>query len=194
MDRPIEKVDISTKDVGISMGIGDPWVNIKTAVHAGASHVELGFMGAGKGSVNNPTGVTPEIIGKDKREDIRQFAKINRVNVSTHASANIAGFTGLTQRGFSEEELFEIFVLLERERIVDQVKSLSVKYSKEAKNSLSDFQSCKAKELLCLMVSICYCNKYFKCFSKISSRNQICQVGDKSVSNVSRYSFVSKGY
>ncbi|MFH1637409.1 MAG: TIM barrel protein [Candidatus Woesearchaeota archaeon] len=103
MDRPIEQIDISSKDIGISMGIGDPWVNIKTAVTAGASHVELGFMGMGKGSINSPTGVTPEIIGKDKREDIRQFAKINRVKLSTHASANVIGFTGLKDRGFNEE-------------------------------------------------------------------------------------------
>ncbi len=103
MDKPVEKIDLSTKDIGMSMGIGDPWVNIKTAVHAGASHIELGFMGMGKGSINNPTGVTPELIGKDKREDIRQFAKVNRVKLSTHASANVIGFTGMKERAFSEE-------------------------------------------------------------------------------------------
>ena len=84
------------------MGIGDPWTSIKTAVTAGASHVELGFMGMQKGSLSSPTSVTPEIIGKTKREDIRQFAKINNVTLSTHASANVMGFAGLREDRFDD--------------------------------------------------------------------------------------------
>ena len=64
-EKPLEKLDLRAKDVGISMGIGDPWVNLKTAVTAGASHVELGFMGVGKGSISQPTTVTPGAIGKE---------------------------------------------------------------------------------------------------------------------------------
>lgn len=97
-----ERIDISMKDVGISLGIGDPWTNIKTAVVAGASHVELGFMGAGKGSLSSPTGVTPESISKTKREDIRAFSKLNKVGVTTHASANVFGFAGFGENGFNE--------------------------------------------------------------------------------------------
>lgn len=99
--KPIEQINLSTKDIGISMGIGDPWTSIKTAVTAGASHVELGFMGMQKGTMQ-PTGVTPEIIGKTKREDIRQFAKINNVTLSTHASANVMGFAGLREDRFDD--------------------------------------------------------------------------------------------
>ncbi len=100
MDKNPEQV--SPGDVGISMGIGDPWTNIKTAVTAGASHVELGFMGAGKGSLSSPVGVTPESISKAKREDIRAFSKLNKVNVTTHASANVFGFSGIGENGFSD--------------------------------------------------------------------------------------------
>ena len=100
--KRVEGVDISAKDLGISMGIGDPWTSIKTAVTAGASHVELGFMGMQKGSLSSPTSVTPEIIGKTKREDIRQFAKINNVTLSTHASANVMGFAGLREDRFDD--------------------------------------------------------------------------------------------
>lgn len=100
--KRVEGVDINARDLGISMGIGDPWTSIKTAVTAGASHVELGFMGMNKGSLGSPTSVTPEIIGKTKREDIRQFAKINKVTLSTHASANVMGFAGLRENRFDD--------------------------------------------------------------------------------------------
>ena len=101
-EKNIERIDISMKDVGISVGIGDPWTNIKTAVSAGANHVELGFMGTGKGSISSPVGVTPETISKTKREDIRAFAKLNKVHITTHASANAAGFAGFGEGGFNE--------------------------------------------------------------------------------------------
>ncbi|MDI6737396.1 MAG: TIM barrel protein [Nanoarchaeota archaeon] len=100
--KRLENVDISARDIGISMGIGDPWTSIKTAVTAGASHVELGFMGMQKGSLSSPTSVTPEIIGKSKREDIRQFAKVNKVTLSTHATANVMGFAGMRENRFDE--------------------------------------------------------------------------------------------
>lgn len=103
-EKPLEKVNLSTKDVGFSLGIGDPWTNIKTGVTAGASTIELGFMGTGKGSIHSPTSVTPETIGKTKREDIRMMAKLNDIKLSTHASANITGITGMSRegRGFSD--------------------------------------------------------------------------------------------
>lgn len=99
----VERIDISIKDVGISLGIGDPWTNIKTAVTAGAKHVELGFMGSGKGSFSSPGSITPEMISKTKREDIRAFSKLNQVNVTTHATANAAGFAGFGESGFNDQ-------------------------------------------------------------------------------------------
>ncbi|MFH0751984.1 MAG: TIM barrel protein [archaeon] len=105
MDKDkVEKITISPRDIGLSSGIGDPWMNIQAHIKAGASHIELGFMGMGKGSISQPTGVTPESISKEKREDIRQLAKLNDVTLSTHASANAMGFAGLNpQEGkFSE--------------------------------------------------------------------------------------------
>lgn len=104
MDKDkVEKITISPKEMGIALGIGDPWANIQTAIKAGASHVELGFMGAGKGSISQPTGVTPEAIGKEKREDIRQLSKLNDVTLSTHATVAASGFAGLGERGFTDE-------------------------------------------------------------------------------------------
>lgn len=104
MDKDnVERIDVSMKDVGISLGIGDPWTNIKTAVTAGAKHVELGFMGTGKGSISSPVGINPETISKAKREDIRAFSKLNQVNITTHASANAAGFAGFGENGFNDQ-------------------------------------------------------------------------------------------
>jgi hypothetical protein len=89
--------------VGISVGIGDPWTQVRAAITAGASSVELGFMGMGKGSIQSPTSVTPGTISREKREDIRQLAKINDVKLSTHASANAMGFSGLGEGKFSDQ-------------------------------------------------------------------------------------------
>ncbi len=104
MDKDkVEQITISPRDMGISQGIGDPWANLQTSIKAGATHVELGFMGMGKGSIGSPTGITPETIGREKREDIRQLAKLNKVTLSTHASANAMGFAGLSENRFSEQ-------------------------------------------------------------------------------------------
>lgn len=104
MDKDkVEKIVISPKELGFAAGIGDPWANIQSHIKAGASHVELGFMGMGKGSISQPMSVTPESITKEKREDIRHLAKLNNVTLSTHASANAMGFAGLGERGFSDQ-------------------------------------------------------------------------------------------
>ncbi len=104
MDRnPIEEAGLSTKDVGISIGFGDAVQNTLKAAQAGASKVELSFTGVGKGDIRQ--GGTPETYGKTKREEIRQFAKINDMQVSTHASLQINGLAGMSQdgRSFSDQ-------------------------------------------------------------------------------------------
>ncbi len=99
LDREEERrLDVSAKDIGVSyLGSPDVLENLQAAVRAGASAVELGFTGAGKGSLSgNQT--TPEMFGKDKREAMRQLSKINEVVVSTHATLGISGFSGLDPR------------------------------------------------------------------------------------------------
>lgn len=106
-----EVININPSQLGISHGIGDPLQGLKGNVFAGASRVELGFMGAGKGSRHSPTGWTPESVSRSEREDIRLLAKVNQVELSTHASPSVS-LSGLTQQGFSEEQqekaLFEV--------------------------------------------------------------------------------------
>lgn len=107
MDRSKGKKDIlnvNPQQVGISHGIGDPLQGLKGNIFVGASQVELGFMGAGKGSRSSPTGWTPESVSKPEREAIKQLAKINEVQLSTHATPNVA-VSGFDERkqGFSDE-------------------------------------------------------------------------------------------
>ena len=79
MDKDkVEKINISPKEIGISLALGDPWANIQTAIKAGASHVELGFFGKDKGSISQPTGVTPEAITQEKRAEWKQRKTVPR--------------------------------------------------------------------------------------------------------------------
>ncbi|MBI2499147.1 hypothetical protein HYV88_02800 [Candidatus Woesearchaeota archaeon] len=106
-----EVININPSQLGISHGIGDPLQGLKGNVFAGASRVELGFMGVGKGSRHSPTGWTPESVSKSEREDIRLLAKVNQIELSTHAAPSVS-LSGLTKQGFSEEQqenaLFEV--------------------------------------------------------------------------------------
>ena len=114
MDRSRGKEDIiniNPSQIGISHGIGDPLQGLKSNIFVGASQVELGFMGQGKGFRSQPTGWTPESVSRPEREAIKQLAKINEVQLSTHATPNVA-ISGIGEQGFSEDQreraLFEV--------------------------------------------------------------------------------------
>ena len=98
-----DKLDISIKDIGISHGMGDPLKGLRTHIAEGASHVELGFGGIGKGSLSGGN-VTPETVSKESRKAIKELSRINKVGVSTHASYGVTGFAGFTPQGFSDSE------------------------------------------------------------------------------------------
>ena len=73
MDRSKGKddiIDINPTRIGISSGIGDPLQGLRSRIFMGASQVELGFMGQGKGSRSQPTGWTPESVSGPEREAI----------------------------------------------------------------------------------------------------------------------------
>jgi len=116
-DPKSKEYSVSGSEFGISHGIGDVSQGLKANVFAGASQVELGFFGQGKGSRSQATSVTPEVYGKTEREDMRQLAKINEVQLSTHAAATIPNLTGLGEKGFSESQREN--TLLEVKRAVD---------------------------------------------------------------------------
>lgn len=91
------RLDVSAKDIGMSHGVGDVLEGLQSSIRAGAGAVELGFTGTGKGNLGQGQ-ATPETFGKDKREAMRQLAKVNEVVLSTHASVGISGISGLDSR------------------------------------------------------------------------------------------------
>ncbi len=109
-DKPLRKVELG--NIGISANpTTDQLQQLKARIFQGASRVELGFSGKGKGSMQGRQ-TTPEMYGKHHREDIRQLAEINEVKLTTHASYSAGPMSGLVQGRFDpnarEQVLHEI--------------------------------------------------------------------------------------
>lgn len=102
MDAPKKTLDnVHVKDFGVSSKIGDVLQSVKADISTGAKHIEMVFMGTGKGSLGQMN-TNPEMFDKVKREEIRQLAKINDVTLSTHAAIQMSGSAGFGQQGFDE--------------------------------------------------------------------------------------------
>ena len=120
MDRPYmdygkkEEKTLGIKDVGIAMAMGIGARNIPeiaSKIRAGASSLEIQFMGAGRGSQQAET---PGMFGKYHRQALRELSKANEINLTTHASVGIPGLAGQDQQGnFSDEQ---------RQMALDEVK------------------------------------------------------------------------
>ena len=95
-------IGLSPKDIGVSAPpFGDQLQGLKAKIFQGASKVELGFMGRGKGSMQGGN-TTPEMFGKDERIDIRELAKVNKIKLTTHATPNAGSLAGFQQDKFDE--------------------------------------------------------------------------------------------
>lgn len=98
-----ERIDVSPRYIGRSTSpMADQVEGLKTRIFQGATHVELGFWGTGKGSKQQGS-TTPEMYGKEQREALRQMAKINDLTLSVHSAPNIGAVSGMTEQGFSDE-------------------------------------------------------------------------------------------
>ncbi|MBL7148411.1 MAG: hypothetical protein ISS82_06295 [Nanoarchaeota archaeon] len=74
----------------------------KAKIFQGASKIELGFTGRGKPSLARGE-TTPGLFGKEHREALKQIAKVNEVELTTHATLAVSGLAGVTREGhFSE--------------------------------------------------------------------------------------------
>jgi len=91
----------------ITLGISTPPMqdqlqSIQARIKQGATAVELGFIGTGKGSAGQGA-FTPGTVGVPEREAIRDIAKVNDVTISSvHASMKIQGLAGFGSQGFNE--------------------------------------------------------------------------------------------
>ncbi len=93
---------LAIHEIGISiMATRDVIQPLIAKIREGARKVEIGFMGSGKGSIFSGQ-ITPEGVDAEQRRAIRELAKVNQMELSTHASVGIQGFAGLTNRGFDE--------------------------------------------------------------------------------------------
>jgi len=109
-----KELRIDPHEIGISHGIGEVGEGLKANIFRGASLVELGFFGQGKGFRSQPTGHTPESYGKTEREEMRQLAKINEVELTTHASPNIGPVSGYAENAFRPEQAENVLHEVER--------------------------------------------------------------------------------
>ncbi len=74
--------------------------SIRARIMQGATNVELGFTGTGKGGAQN---LTPGTLGIAERQAIKEIAKINDVGInSVHAAMSVQGLAGYSQNQFSE--------------------------------------------------------------------------------------------
>lgn len=78
----------------------------------------------------------------------------------------------IRQEKFNDTELVQISQYIVNKGIVDFITSVSSEYAKKAKKSLVIFEDSYIKNSLCLMTSICYSNKYLKCFSQIAKQRK----------------------
>ena len=102
MDAPKNQLgNVRVKDFGVSSKIGDVLQSVNADIRTGAKHIEMVFMGTGKGSLGQMN-TNPEMFDKVKREEIRQLAKINDVTLSTHAAIQMSGAAGFGEQGFNE--------------------------------------------------------------------------------------------
>lgn len=95
---------LSPKVIGISAPpMKDQLSSLKSRIFQGASKVELGFWGRGKGSLGGGN-TTPEMYGKDERIAMRELALVNEIEISTHVAPNVYGWAGLHQGKFSDDQ------------------------------------------------------------------------------------------
>ncbi len=115
----IGKEGAGSYNVGLTgLGISTPPFEkqtraLRARIHEGVSNIELGFSAGGKGSLQGHN-ITPEMHSKQEREDMRQLAKINEVQLTTHAN-----ITNLGVSGFDNHEGFKDAV---REKNLTEVK------------------------------------------------------------------------
>lgn len=98
-----DNVGVGIGDMGMSLGLGPvPNVSaIAAKLRPGGKKLEFVFTGSGKGSGQ---GQTPEMYGEKQRQALREIAKSNQVDFTTHSTIGVYGLAGMDQQGnFSKQ-------------------------------------------------------------------------------------------
>ncbi len=112
-EKPDYGLDLGIKDIGMSVPMGISAANVAgiySKIRMGAGNIEIQFPGYRSGSRNAQT---PEMLGEDQRQAIRELSMANEVKFTTHASFQLMGMMGRDERGnFSlynaTNDLFEL--------------------------------------------------------------------------------------
>ena len=112
-EKPPYGADLGIKDIGMSVPMGISAANVAglySKIRMGAGNIEIQFPGYRTGSRNAQT---PEMLGEDQRQAIRELSMANEVKFTTHASFQLMGMMGRDERGnFSlynaTQDLFEL--------------------------------------------------------------------------------------
>jgi len=111
-------VTLGIQDIGMSVPMGISAQNVAgiySKVRMGASKLEIQFPGYRVGNRNQQT---PEMLGEDQRQALREMQLANEVRFNTHASFGLMGMMGRDERGnFSTYGAFQD--LLELKRAID---------------------------------------------------------------------------
>ena len=75
---------------------------LKAKIFSGVKSAELSFIATKSGSRSQGQSV-PEHYTRDEREELRQLAKVNDIELTTHSPANASSLSGFSERGFSPE-------------------------------------------------------------------------------------------
>ncbi len=106
-------VELGIKDIGMSVPMGISAANVAglySKIRMGAGNIEIQFPGYKMGNRNAQT---PEMLGEDQRQAIRELSLVNEVKFTTHASFQLMGMMGRDERGnFSlnnaTQDMFEL--------------------------------------------------------------------------------------
>jgi len=112
-EKPAYGADLGVKDIGMSVPMGISAANVAglySKIRMGAGNIEIQFPGYRMGSRNAQT---PEMLGEDQRQAIRELSMANEVKFTTHASFQLMGMMGRDERGnFSvynaTQDMFEL--------------------------------------------------------------------------------------
>src|SRR3989344_1476895 len=112
-EKPPYGAELGIKDIGMSVPMGISAANVAgiySKIRMGAGNIEIQFPGYRSGNRNAQT---PEMLGEDQRQAIRELSMANEVKFTTHASFGLMGLMGRDERGnFSTygatQDLFEL--------------------------------------------------------------------------------------
>jgi len=111
-------VQLGINEIGMSVPMGISAQNVAgiySKIRMGAGSLEIQFPGYRVGNRNQQT---PEMLGEDQRQALREMQMANEVRFNTHASFGLMGMMGRDERGnYSTQGAYQD--LMELKRAID---------------------------------------------------------------------------